>query len=210
MGLNTGNKESSFYMEPTPDIPSQAGPVLIHLFKGVLYRSQQETLWQTLLDFQAMVRDYTAVIGLELILDESEGYAFLRQREPTPDEQNPLPRLVQRRPLSYALSLLCILLRKRLVEQDAGGGDTRVVLSRAQMVEMLRVYLPDKGSEAKTVDFIRSQINKAVDYGFLRRLKGEEDNYEVQRILKALVDADWLVDFDAKLARYRATVDGVE
>jgi len=151
-----------------------------------------------------------AVIGLELILDESEGYAFLRQREPEPEEQSPLPRLVQRRPLSYPLSLLCILLRKRLVEQDAGGGDTRLVLGREQMVEMLRVYLPERGSEAKTVDYIHTQINKAVDYGFLRKLKGGEDTYEVQRILKALVDADWLVDFDAKMARYRAAAEGTE
>ena len=195
-------------MEPTPDTPPQAGPVLIHLLKGVLYRDQQEVLWQTLLDFQSVVRDYVAVIGLELILDEAEGYAFLRQREPDPEDKAPLPRLVQRRPLSYPLSLLCIVLRKRLVEQDAGGGDTRLVLGREQMVEMLRVYMPERGSEAKTVDYIHTQINKAVDYGFLRKLKGAEDNYEVQRILKALVDADWLVDFDAKMARYREAAEG--
>ena len=196
-------------MDPTPDSPPQAGPVLIQLLKGVLYRDQQEALWQTLLDTQAMVRDYVAVIGLELILDEAEGYAFLRQREPDAEEPNPLPRLVQRRPLSYPLSLLCILLRKRLVEQDAGGGDTRLVLSREQIVETLRVYFPDRGSEAKTVDAIHTQINKAVDYGFLRKLKGSEDTYEVQRILKALVDADWLVDFEARMARYRGAAEGV-
>ncbi len=93
------------------------------------------------------------------------------------------------------------------MEQDAGGGDTRLVLGREQLVEALRVYLPERGSEAKTVDYAHTQINKAVEYGFLRKLKGTDDNYEVQRILKALVDADWLVDFDAKLARYRAAAE---
>ncbi len=195
-------------MEPTFDTPPQAGPVLVHLLKGVLYRDQQEVLWQALLDLQAVVRDYVAVIGLEVILDESEGYAFLRQREPREDEEQPLPRLVQRRPLSYPLSLLCVLLRKRLVEQDAGGGETRVVLGREQIVELLRVYLPDRGSEARTVDYIKTQINKAVDYGFLRRLKGDEERFEVRRILKALVDADWLADLDKKLEAYRAAVEG--
>ncbi len=195
-------------MEPTPDSPPQAGPLLIHLLKGVLYRDQQEILWQNLLDFQSMVRDYVSVIGLELILDEAEGYAFLRQGEAEPEQKEPLPRLVQRRPLSYPLSLLCILLRKRLVEQDAGGGEARLVLSREQIVDLVRVYLADRGSEAKTVDYIHSQINKAVDYGFLRKLKGAEDNYEVQRILKALVDADWLVDFDTRMTRYREAAKG--
>ena len=80
-------------MDPTPHSPPQARPVLIHQRKGVLYRDQQEVLWQTLLDVQAMVRDYVAVIGLELILDEAEGYAFLRQREPDAEEPNPLPRV---------------------------------------------------------------------------------------------------------------------
>jgi hypothetical protein len=194
-------------MEPTFDTPPQAAPVLIHLLKGVLYRDLQEALWQTLLDLQAVVRDYVAVIGLELILDEAEGYAFLRQRVPREDEEQPLPRLVQRRPLSYPLSLLCVLLRKRLVEQDAGGGETRVVLDREQIVELLRVYLPDRGSEACTVDYIKTQINKAVDYGFLRRLKGDEEHFEVRRILKALVDADWLADMDKRLEAYRAAAE---
>lgn len=194
-------------MPANSEHPPQAGPVLIQLFKGVLYREQHQALWQPLLDLQGMLRDYLGVIGLELLLDESEGYAFLRQRESDPDEPNPLPRLVQRRPLSYPLSLLCILLRKRLVEQDAGGGETRLVLGREQMVEMLRVYLAERGSEAKTVDYIQAQIAKAADYGFLRRLKGEGEHYEVQRILKALVDADWLADFEAKLAQYRAAAE---
>ena len=195
-------------METNAPHPPQAGPVLVQLFKGVVYRDQHAALWQPLLDLQGMLRDWLGVIGLELLLDESEGYAFLRQREPDADEVKPLPRLVQRRPLSYPLSLLLILLRKRLVEQDAGGGEARLVLEREQLVEMLRVYLPERGSEARTVDYIQTQIGKAVDYGFLRRLKGEGEHYEVQRILKALVDADWLADFDAKLAAYRAAAEG--
>ncbi|MEA3410163.1 MAG: DUF4194 domain-containing protein [Pseudomonadota bacterium] len=188
-----------------PDLPNApgAGPVLVQLFRGVLYRDRHEFLWQSLLDFQAMVRDYVGVIGLELILDEAEGYAFLRQREPQEGNEDPLPRLVQRRALSYPLSLLLLLLRKRLVEQDAGGDEARVVLEQERLVEMLRVYLPDRGSEARTVDYIRTQINKAVDYGFLHRLKGERDSYEVRRIVKAAVSADWLADIDARLAAYR-------
>jgi hypothetical protein len=185
------------------DTPPRAGPVLIQLFKGVLYRDRQELLWQSLLDLQGMVRDYVTVIGLELVLDEAEGYAFLRQSEADPEAAEALPRLVQRRALSYPVSLLCLLLRKRLVEQDASGGETRVILSREQMVEMLRVFLPEKGNEAKTIDQINRHINKVVEFGFLRPLQGQEGQFEIRRILKALVDADWLVDFDARLAEFQ-------
>ena len=192
-------------MNETPDqihAATNAAAVLIHLLKGVLYRDQHETQWQTLEHYLAAVRDYFAVIGLELVLDEAEGYAFLRQREPADEEEDPLPRLVQRRQLSYPVSLLCVLLRKRLVEQDAGGGETRIVLSREQIVEMMRVFLPAKGNEAKTIDQINRHINKVIEFGFLRQLKGQDNQFEVRRIIKALFSADWLADLQGKLAQY--------
>lgn len=41
-----------------------------------------------------------------------------------------------RRPLSFAVSLLLALLRKKLAEFDAAGGDTRLILSREQVIEL--------------------------------------------------------------------------
>ncbi len=193
------------------ELPQQIGPVLIQLLKGVLYREREELLWQTLIDLQAAVRDYVGVIGLELLLDEAEGYAFLRQRDMEQDEgAESLPRLVQRRQLSYPVSLLCVLLRKRLVEQDAGGAGTRVILSREQIIEMVRVFLPERGNEAKAIDQINRHINKVVEFGFLRRLKDQSDQFEVRRIVKALVTADLLTELDRILVRYSEYVEGDE
>ncbi len=190
------------------EFPQQIGPLLIQLLKGVLYREREEQLWQTLIDLQAAVRDYVRIIGLELLLDEAEGYAFLRQGDMEQDEASEgLPRLVQRRQLSYPVSLLCVLLRKRLVEQDAGGGETRVILSREQIIEMMRVFLPEKGNEARTIDQINRHINKVVEFGFLRKLKDQSDQFEVRRIIKALVTADLLTELDQILARYSAYVE---
>ncbi|AJE20373.1 DUF4194 domain-containing protein [Azotobacter chroococcum] len=186
----------------------------IALLKGVLYREGDERLWGALLDLQARVRDYVAVLGLELMLDEAEGYAFLKSR-PEPEDTSAthhLPRLIARRPLSFPVSLLLALLRKKLAEFDAGGGDIRLVLSRDDIVELVRVFLPDSSNEARLIDQIETHINKVVDLGFLRRLKtaGGPASYEVRRILKAFVDAQWLADFDARLAVYRAQLRGGE
>ncbi|MDX9709718.1 MAG: DUF4194 domain-containing protein [Trichloromonas sp.] len=194
------------------NLPRQASLVLIALFKGVLYQDKNPEQWRDLLTYQNAVRDYVAVLGLQVLLDETEGYAFLRQRpeEAGEDEETaPLPRLVQRRQLSYPVSLLCVLLRKKLIEQDAVGGETRVILSRAQIVDMMRVFLPEGSNEARTVEQIESHIRKVADYGFLRPLKGDEERFEVRRILKALVDADWLGDLDRKLEAYRAHADSL-
>jgi len=180
----------------------QLSSLLVALFRGVLYQDQQQPLWQSLLRLESQVRDQAALFGLELIRDEANGYAFLRQRSVEEGEEA-LPRLVPRRPLSYPVSLLLALLRKKLAEHDAGGGDVRLILERDQIVEMLRLFLPATANEARLVDRIDAHLNRVVELGFLRRLRGEGARFEVQRILAAFIDAQWLADFEARLAEYR-------
>ena len=119
-----------------------------------------------------------------------------------------------RRPLSFPVSLLLALLRKKLAEFDAGGGQdvegVRLVLSRDDIVELIRVFLPEASNEVRLMDRVDTSINKVVELGFLRRMKptaGQPATFEVRRILKAFVDAQWLADFDARLADYRAQLE---
>lgn len=183
--------------------------VLIPLLKGVTYRADDAAHWSALLQLQGRVRDHVAVLGLELMLDEAEGYAFLRSRTlPDDDPAARLPRLVARRPLSFPVSLLLALLRKKLAEFDAGGGDTRLILSRLQVAELLRVFMPEGSNEARLIDQVDTQLNKVIELGFVRRLRGQDGMFEVQRILKAFVDAQWLGEFDTRLAAYRAQLQG--
>ena len=172
------------------------------LMKGVVYRDTHDKAWRALLELQPQARDYVSVLGLDIVIDEAEGYAYCRQREPDPDDKDPLPRLVQRRTLSFPVSLLLALLRKKLAESDAGGAETRVMLTRDQIAEMLRLFLPATSNEARMVDQIDAHISKCVDLGFLRAVKGQDQLYEVRRILKAFVDGQWLSDFDDRLAEY--------
>lgn len=176
--------------------------VLIALFKGVVYQDTSPALWQSLQALQARVHDYVALLGLELMLDDAEGYAYLRQKPQTEDDAA-LPRLVQRRPLSYPVSLLLALLRRKLAEFDAAGGDTRLILNRDQIVELVRVFLPDTTNEARLLDRMDGHVNRLVELGFLRRLRGQENQFEVLRILKTFVDAQWLAGFDERLKAYR-------
>ena len=207
--------DKDLFSAPAPVAAPDLSILLIGLLKGVQYREQDENQWAALLNLQARVRDYVAVLNLELVLDEAEGYAFLKSRpEPAEDDPSPrLPRLIARRPLSFPVSLLLALLRKKLAEFDASGGDTRLVLSRDEMVELVRVFLPDGPNEARLIDQMETTINKVADLGFLRKLKTAGSasgpaSYEVRRILKAFVDAQWLVEFDARLAVYQSALSG--
>ena len=187
--------------------PDLSTPV-VQLMKGAVYRDTHDKAWQQLLQLQPQVRDYVEVLGLQVVIDEAEGYAFLRQRPVDEDDSNQIPRLVLRRSLSFHVSLLLALLRKKLAEFDAQSGDTRLMLTRAQIAEMLRVFLPATSNEARLLDQIDAHINKAVDLGFLRAAKSAEPVFEVRRILKAFVDGQWLADFDAKLAEYTTALTG--
>ncbi|MCX8566002.1 MAG: protein of unknown function (DUF4194) [Glomeribacter sp. 1016415] len=176
-------------------------PLLIALLQGVLYRDIDLARWQALLDLQARVRDYYVIIGLELIVDEAEGYAYLRQR-PTVEGASELPRLLPRRPLSYPVSLILVLLRKKMAEFDVTSSDSRLVMSREEIVELIRLFLPDTVNEVKLLNRIDTHINKIIELGFLRRLAGQDQQFEVHRILKAFVDAQWLNEFEQRLTDY--------
>lgn len=189
--------------------PPRLSPVLISLLKGVVYQDQQQKIWQDLVNLQGPVSDYVAVLGLDLFIDEAEGFAYLKQQEGVEESDGEeMPRLVARRALSYPVSLLCILLRKKLLEADAEG-ETRVILERKQIVDTLAVFLPTRANEARIVEQVDAHVNRLVEFGFLRRLRGETELFEVRRILKAFVDADWVADFKEKLESYKEHADRI-
>ncbi len=181
---------------------------VVHLLKGPVYQDSQERPWSLLLAHRNQVADYMAVLGLGVHIDEAEGYAYLKSR--AEEEAGEVPRLIARRPLSFPVSMLLALLRKRLAEFDASSSDTRMVLTRDQIVEMLRLYVPETTNEARLVDGIDGYINRVVEMGFLRRLRGQENLFEIRRIIKAFVDGQWLSDFDARLEEYLAAIGGKE
>jgi hypothetical protein len=84
------------------------------------------------------------------------------------------------------------------------------MLTKEQIREMVRVFVPSSTNEVRLTNQIDAHISKAVELGFLRPAKNSEQVYEVMRILKAFVDGQWLADFDARLAEYAATVGGEE
>lgn len=189
------------------------GRTLVPLMKGVVYKDADSQRWESLLTLQPRIQDHVAVLGLELILDEAEGYAFLRTRA-VEEGDNEFPRLTVKRALSFPVSLLIALLRKRLVEFDVTGGDTRLVLTRTEIVDLLRLFLPDTSNEAKLIDQVDTHIKKVIDLGFLRKMKAssggadKQERYEVKRIIRAFVDAQWLSEFDQRLAEYVAKLRG--
>ncbi len=172
----------------------------VSLMKGVVYRDTVEQTWRHVLALQPQLRDHMDVIGLDVVVDEAEGYAYLRSKPEDPDA--PIPRLVPRHRLSHQTSLLLALLRKELAEFDATDGQGRLVVTRDDLIEQLRTFLPDSTNEARLVDQVDTAIKRVAELGYLKQQRGSTTDWEVRRVIKAFVDAEWLGRLDDLLRHY--------
>jgi hypothetical protein len=185
--------------------------------KGPLYADAGEA-WALLLRYRAQIEDWFSDIALELVVAEHDGLAFVRRQRDEgeaggdgarEDRAAPLPELVARRELPYKLSLLCVLLVEELYRFEASASDeSRLVLGRARIRELVLPYLPRKTNEAKQFDDIDRQVSKLEDYGFLRRLSADSDEYEVTKLLKYKIDAAILAESLERLKSYAQDAAG--
>ena len=174
---------------------------LIALLKGIVYDHQKEA-WENLLRYEPDVKKYFLPLGLELYLDKSEGYSYLRQKEEEEEDEKALPKLAEKRQLNFFVSLLCLVLRKYLLEQDAQGGSVRAIISEQEIINRIRIFLPDTPDEAKQQEKIVTTIKKVIEIGFLRKLEDQGRNFEIHRIIKGFVNAAVIDETLRKLQQY--------
>lgn len=186
-----------------PDQIMPYAPAVIRLLQGTL-SVDDAAVWNILLLHETPVREYLAKIGLELVLNEIDGYAFLRQPDLEGEDGRKLalPRLTRRDRLSYHVTLLCALVRERLDQFEASTPEVeRLILTGDDLREMLRPFLRERGDERALIKKIDETASRVVDLGFLRRL-GNDNRYEVRPILKARIGSEVLADVLARLEQY--------
>ena len=179
--------------------------VIIKLLQGTL--EADDSAWSLLLDYQIAVREHFESFGVALHLDEVEGYAYLTQPEAGDDEvedtPEALPRLVRRQKLSYNATLLCVLLRERLVRFDQDElRSTQAVVSKSDIQGMLTLFLEERTDEKRLLRTVDTLIRQVTDLGFLKKLSGDEERYEIRRIIRAKLSAGDLVEIKEKLAAH--------
>lgn len=195
--------------------------VLIKLLQGFLLQ-EDKLAWETLLIQQTSVREFFATLGLYLHLDENEGYAFLRSIPEGAAEDGKITgesvigntqkeeliekkklTLMRKIPLSFEVSLLCVLLREALDQFDATvHDDHRLVMTKSEIYELLKLYFPDKHDETKLIKRWDSIINKVIELGFIKELKSDPSRIEVLRIIKAMIDAERVGEMKRTMQRY--------
>ncbi|MBA1437582.1 MAG: DUF4194 domain-containing protein [Epsilonproteobacteria bacterium] len=180
-----------------------AKTAIILLLKGIFYKGDNErAFFELTTNSYGSISDYFATIGLEVMVDEADGYAYLKNKDDE-DEAEPLPKVIQKRELSYKVSLLLMLLRKKIAEFDMQSENEKAVVAKEDIVAEILLFLDLKFNEVKIKKEIDSTIKKVEDLGFLKRVKNYEDLYEIKSAIKSFVDIEFLENLDKKLQEYK-------
>lgn len=161
--------------------------VLVHLLLGPALDAQRQTkLWPVLLRDEKVLRSRLHDLFLELVVDREQRVAFTRQ---VVDEAADVPVLLRKQALTFVQSALVLFLRQQLTQADARG--ERAVVSQEEMREHLRVFERDDNADrAKFERQANGAVEKALQLNLIRRLRGEDERYEVSPALKLLFPAE--------------------
>jgi len=174
----------------------------VWLLKGVVYPDDQR-VWNILLSNVSGLETYFARIGLRLVVDESEGMAYLRQltEEESSDGYDSLPRLFRSSRLSYGQTLLCVLLRdelRRFEEEDLRN--ERCVMEETALLDQWKVFFPAENDDVRQQRDLLAALRKLEDLGFVRRFSEQPPSWEIRRILKARLPVIELERLKSQLA----------
>ncbi len=96
-----------------------------------------------------------------------------------------IPRLTQRRPLTYQATLLLACLREEFCRFDTTAPDaTRLVKTRGEL-HLVAAFPPETTNQVRDFGKVDTAIQKLSDMGFLEKIRDDPEEFEVKRIVKA-------------------------
>jgi hypothetical protein len=182
----------------------------VRLLQGVVY-SDDANVWDIVLRTRSTLEAYFSRLALMLIVDEPEGYAFLRQWNDSeyPSGYEDVPRLVRRSSLGYGPTLLCVLLRDELRRfEDDDLHNERCVIETAALFDQWRVFFPAGQDEVRQSKEFSGILRKVEELGFIRRFAESPEAWEIRRILKARLPVAELESLKEQLAAAMTTGGG--
>ena len=190
--------------------------VCIKLLQGPITRkSSNDKIWNLLLRDRNYIDKYFSTIGLNLLVEEADGYAFLRQKDSGTDEDfDDVPRLIRRVRLSPEESFLCVILREALDYFETSDNLSEIcVLTESEIIDRLKDYSPEYTDQLKFKSKIRISLNKLAELGYVEDLTKKDINetqpeenhtFEIKKIIRAIVSPEFLEEFSAKLKERNA------
>ena len=180
-------RDGALFLGDSGELPMETRRVLVHLLLGPALDAERQTkLWPVLLRDERVLRSRLHELFLELVVDHEQRVAFTRQ---VVDEAADIPVLLRKAALTFVQSALVLFLRQQLTQADARG--ERAVVSLDEMREHLRDFEREQNTDRAMFERqAQGAVEKAVQLNLIRRLRGEDDRYEVSPALKLLFPAE--------------------
>lgn len=171
---------------------------VVQLLRGPVYSDDQD-YWNQILKYQVEITQHFNGLGLDTVIQKEDGFAFIRQVEL--DDRGTTIGLISRRPLTYEVSLLCVLLRKLLDDFEISNTENkRFYLKRKQLRAELETFFKEKSNKVKLLKDLDSYINQVLELGYIKIAEADgqyrdEDTFEVRSIIKARFSNDVCLEF---------------
>lgn len=186
----------------TPLLPFT--PVLIKLLKGPV-EYLEKTVWEQLLTYQTELTRFLQTLGLMLVLEKDDGYAYLEQTKL--DEEENVAGWIRRVPLGYEESILLVLLRDMMAEFEVGEISSReLIKKRREIKEYAELFFKENPSRVKFIRDLDRLIDRAEELDFLEIVENselhDEQKFRIKKIIKARVDNEILENFKQQLIQH--------
>src|SRR5882762_3454610 len=179
-------------------------PVFIKLLKGPV-EYLEKTSWELLLQYQVELTRFLQQLGLVLVLEKEDGYAYLEQLRL--DEEENVTGWVRRIQLGYEESILLVLLRDMMAEFEVGESTTReLIKKRREIKEYAELFFKENPSRVKFIRDLDRLIDRAEELDFLEKVEHtdppDEEKFRIKKIIKARVDHEILENFKNQLTEH--------
>ncbi|XVJ65001.1 MAG: DUF4194 domain-containing protein [Lacibacter sp.] len=180
--------------------------VIIKLLQGPVY-ADDKNIWRELLGWQSAIQEYFGKIGMELIINEQDGFARVMQPETDENDDSPLPRLMKKQSLNYEATLLAVMLREGLEEFDVKNDGTKFYLTQKEIKERIELFSKEQTNKSKLWKDLSKPITSLINIGILKlnredSVNKDNNQYEIKRIIKAFISNDKLEEIKNKLSNY--------
>nr|WP_293297239.1 DUF4194 domain-containing protein [Allomuricauda sp.] len=176
---------------------------IVRLLKGTV--NSDDKVWDDVLLYRKPIQEYVNVIGLELIIKENDGYAFLKQF-PIDDDDNTIG-LVSRKQVGFETSVLLVVLRQILEDFETNPLDysgSEKFIDNEELINQIELFLPEKYDKAGYLKKLEDYIKRIEKLGYIKRVDSDDLNtrYRIHKIIKEKVNIDALEEFKNKLNEY--------
>ena len=186
---------------------NECAPACIALLKGpIIKKGTNDKLWNLVIRDRMFIDSYFAKIGLTLLVEEGDGYAFLRQKEEGEDEDyQEITKLIRKVRLTPEESFLCVILREALDYFESSDNLSDIcALTESEIIDRLKDYSYEYTDELRFKNKLRTTLNKLQELGYVEDLTDKNSNeenhtFEVKRIIRAIITPSFLEEFRNKI-----------